>query len=99
MASKAADVIGTQPLLPQPWVVSEVTRETDDVVTLTIQPGEGVGPMAFKPGQFNMLYAFGTGEVPISISGDPTQDAHGWSIPCAQSASSLAHCVRSGLGT
>ncbi|RPJ00737.1 MAG: Ni/Fe hydrogenase subunit gamma, partial [Chloroflexi bacterium] len=28
----------------------------------------------FAPGQFNMLYAFGVGEVPISISGDP-QDA------------------------
>jgi NAD(P)H-flavin reductase len=27
--------------------------------------------MGFKPGQFNMLYAFGVGEVPISISGDP----------------------------
>ena len=75
MASKAADVSGTQPLLPQPWVVSGATRETGDVVTLTIQPGEGVGPMAFKPGQFNMLYAFGTGEAPISISGDPRQDA------------------------
>lgn len=75
MASKAADVTGAQPLLPQAWIVSEATRETADVVTLTIQPGEGVGPMAFKPGQFNMLYAFGTGEVPISISGDPAQDA------------------------
>jgi hypothetical protein len=28
-------------------------------------------PMTFAPGQFNMLYAFGVGEVPISISGDP----------------------------
>jgi NAD(P)H-flavin reductase len=27
----------------------------------------------FAPGQFNMLYAFGAGEVPISISGDPAQ--------------------------
>ena len=26
---------------------------------------------AFAPGQFNMLYVFGAGEVPISISGDP----------------------------
>ncbi len=26
---------------------------------------------AFLPGQFNMLYVFGVGEVPISISGDP----------------------------
>ncbi len=29
------------------------------------------GPLSFLAGQFNMLYAFGTGEVAISISGDP----------------------------
>ena len=27
----------------------------------------------FLPGQFNMLYLFGFGEVPISISGDPLE--------------------------
>jgi NAD(P)H-flavin reductase len=30
-------------------------------------------PFAFGPGQFNMLYAFGLGEVAISISGDPAE--------------------------
>jgi NAD(P)H-flavin reductase len=30
-------------------------------------------PDGFRPGQFNMLYLFGIGEVPISISGDPAQ--------------------------
>jgi len=29
--------------------------------------------MSYTAGQFNMLYAFGVGEVPISISGDPTR--------------------------
>ena len=29
--------------------------------------------MSFAPGQFNMLYAFGVGEVAISISGDPAR--------------------------
>jgi NAD(P)H-flavin reductase len=29
------------------------------------------GTFNFAPGQFNMLYTFGHGEVPISISGDP----------------------------
>jgi NAD(P)H-flavin reductase len=32
-------------------------------------------PFAFAPGQFNMLYVFGLGEVAISISGDPTEQA------------------------
>ena len=45
-------------------------RETHDTFTLEIEP-EGGRPFAFRPGQFNMLYVFGTGEVPISISGDP----------------------------
>lgn len=72
MESKAVEVTATEPLLPQPWIVSRVTRETSDVVTLVLQPGEGAAPVVFKPGQFNMLYAFGVGEVPISISGDPS---------------------------
>ncbi len=46
--------------------------ETDDVVTFEI-PLDKNAPLftPFKPGQFNMLYAYGVGEVPISISGDP----------------------------
>jgi len=45
------------------------TRETDDTWTLVLEPPRG--SFAFEPGQFTMLYAFGAGEVPISISGDP----------------------------
>ena len=44
------------------------TRETADTVTLALQPLDGPPP-ASRPGQFNMLYAFGVGEVPVSISG------------------------------
>jgi len=44
------------------------TRETSDTWTLELDPlGEAVRPRA---GQFDMLYAFGVGEVPISTSGD-----------------------------
>lgn len=59
-----------RPLVPRQAAVLDVERETPDVVTLTLEapPGEG---RAFVPGQFNMLYAFGLGEVAISISGDP----------------------------
>jgi NAD(P)H-flavin reductase len=58
-----------EPMLPQPWTVTEVLRETADVVTLSIAPGRGAQAMHYQPGQFNMLYVFGVGEVPISISG------------------------------
>ncbi|MDA8248686.1 MAG: FAD/NAD(P)-binding protein [Rhodospirillales bacterium] len=57
-------------MLPVPWRVSAVRQEIADVVTLDLVPLAGAPP-AFAPGQFNMLYAFGIGEVPISLSGDP----------------------------
>jgi NAD(P)H-flavin reductase len=58
-------------MLPQPFVVQRTFRETDDTFTLELAADRGVAPLAFAPGQFNMLYVFGVGEVPISISGDP----------------------------
>lgn len=57
-----------QPMLPRPFRVLKRRRETSDTFTLTLAPPE---PFSYLPGQFNMLYAFGVGEVPISISGDP----------------------------
>ena len=58
------------PMRPVPFVVERTQRETADTFTLELVPREGNG-LAFGPGQFNMLYVFGIGEVPISISGDP----------------------------
>jgi NAD(P)H-flavin reductase len=43
-------------------------RETADTVTFHLSPPDGA-PFVFAPGQFNMLYLFGIGEVAISISG------------------------------
>jgi len=57
-------------LWPRPYRVVRTARETHDVVTLALEPMTGA-PASFGPGQFNMLYVFGVGEVPISISGDP----------------------------
>jgi NAD(P)H-flavin reductase len=54
---------------PAPFRVERATRESPDVVTLELRPPGG--PFAFRPGQFTMVYAFGVGEVPLSISGDP----------------------------
>ena len=55
--------------LPASMRVISAVPETDDTWTLVLDPGED--GMEFEPGQFTMLYAFGAGEVPISISGDP----------------------------
>jgi NAD(P)H-flavin reductase len=59
------------PLLPDVCRIRRVVRETHDTFTLEIDaPPRG---LTFRPGQFNMLYVFGTGEVPISASGDPAK--------------------------
>jgi hypothetical protein len=55
---------------PRPFSVDAFSRETHDTWTLRLEPLEGPR-LEVLPGQFNMLYAFGVGEVPISVSGDP----------------------------
>jgi NAD(P)H-flavin reductase len=60
------------PMRPRPLVVRQTVRETADTFTLALDTGRD-GASAFAPGQFNMLYVFGVGEVPISISGDPAR--------------------------
>jgi NAD(P)H-flavin reductase len=71
------------PWLPRPFRVRRRVRETADTVSFFISPETESAPCAFSPGQFSMLYAFGAGEAPISISGDP--DAPG----------TLMHTIRS----
>lgn len=62
-----------EPMLPALSVVQKVKRETADTFTLELTPPAGAADFSFAPGQFNMLYAFGVGESPISISGDPAR--------------------------
>lgn len=58
----------TETMTPLPYRVTGRRIEAADTVTLALAPvGERIGP--WTPGQFTMLYAFGVGEVPISISG------------------------------
>jgi NAD(P)H-flavin reductase len=59
------------PMRPAAFRIDKVWRETSDTFTLELTPADGSGAFPFFPGQFNMLYAFGAGEAPISISGDP----------------------------
>ena len=60
------------PMVPEPFrVAARAARDTHDTWTLELEPATARAAPASRPGQFNMLYAFGVGEVPISISGDP----------------------------
>jgi NAD(P)H-flavin reductase len=63
----------SDPMLPSPLCLQRVRKETHDTFTLELEPANGAGEFSFAAGQFNMLYALGVGEVPISISGDPAK--------------------------
>jgi NAD(P)H-flavin reductase len=61
------------PLVPAITRIARVRRDLADVFTIHLDVSARPGGFAFAPGQFNMLYAFGAGEVAISISGDPAR--------------------------
>jgi NAD(P)H-flavin reductase len=66
-----ATAVTSDPMLTQPYLVREVSKETPDTFTLKLSPEEGSNGSSFQPGQFSMLWVFGVGELPISISGNP----------------------------
>jgi len=67
----AAAAVAGDPMLPEPYIIQRMRQETDDTFTLEIIPEHAAREFHFRPGQFNMVYVFGVGEVPISISSDP----------------------------
>src|SRR5689334_1510194 len=67
MAMALAAESPLRPMAPRPFRVARRGRETADTWTLELEPVAGP-PLAVAPGQFTMLYAFGIGEVPISVS-------------------------------
>lgn len=70
------------PLTPRIAYLRSRRKDTHDVWTFALEE-ETRTAEPFKPGQFNMLTVFGVGEVPISLSGDPSK------------AERLVHTVRS----
>lgn len=64
----------TDPMVPAVWELSSIRNETHDTFTFELRraaPSADTPPS--RPGQFNMLYLFGMGEVPISVSGDTSR--------------------------
>ncbi len=59
------------PFIPTLYVIDRIKRETHDTFTLKLLPQDIKSKIRFSPGQFNMMYIYGIGEVPISITGDP----------------------------
>jgi NAD(P)H-flavin reductase len=71
-----APAAAVNPMLPWPWKVARSKKETADTWTLELERAGRGSPLPFVPGQFNMLYVHGIGEVPISISGNPADPSH-----------------------
>ncbi len=87
------------PMLPRPFVVRQVVKETPDTFTLTLEHAKEGKPhdVSFQPGQFSMLWVFGVGELPISISGDPAE--HGRLAYTVRSVGQATHALVSrGVG-
>lgn len=59
-------------MAPVAYRVLSTVTETSDSVTLCLEP-TAAGIRTPLPGEFNMLYAFGVGEIAISVSGDPSR--------------------------
>lgn len=62
-------------MVPRLFEIRDLEWETGDgsVFTWTLAARDSQ-PFTFRPGQFNMLYTYGVGEVAISISGDSESD-------------------------
>jgi len=80
------------PMIPVVYQVERVRRETHDTFTLDLNPSNGTGMHSFAPGQFNMLYVFGVGEVPISISSDARE------CPALQHTTRMVGAVTKAMG-
>jgi anaerobic sulfite reductase subunit B len=61
-------------MTPRPFRVTERRQETADTWTLALEAADGGPAITFEPGQFNMLYSFGIGEIPVSISSGASEE-------------------------
>ncbi|HEY1933988.1 MAG TPA: FAD/NAD(P)-binding protein [Acetobacteraceae bacterium] len=65
-----AALAAADPMVPRIVRVRKRTRDLPGHATLELVPADGAPLPRYRPGQFTMLYAFGVGEIPVSISGD-----------------------------
>ncbi len=68
---KTKNQLPAHPYHPLPFIIKEIKEETPCCHTLVVEPKDQQVSASFEAGQFYMLYVFGHGEVPISVSGNP----------------------------
>ena len=68
-------IVKSDPMVPFLMKIRKTSWETNDIFSLVLEhDGDNKKTFSFKPGQFNMVYAFGQGEAAISISSDSSKD-------------------------
>ena len=67
----------SNPYQPHEAIIIDRIQEATGLFTLRLKFTDSKiqDDYEFEPGQFNMLYLYGVGEIPISIVSDP-QDSH-----------------------
>lgn len=84
-------------MFPAQFCIQRFQRETHDTITIELKPINGNGEFLFAAGQFNMLYVFGVGEVPISISGNPAEpDTIKHTTRCVGAVTKAIHKLKRG---
>ncbi len=80
---------------PLPYRVAAARAETADTASVELLPAGPALP-GFRPGQFAMVYAFGVGEVPLSVSaiGDDGRLTH--TVRAVGAVSAALHRLRPG---
>lgn len=74
MDNNKSGLMKLDPMTPEAVKVKKIFWETEDVFTIElVYDSDEKREFRFKPGQFNMLYAFGVGESAISISSDSSK--------------------------
>ena len=86
MTATAAAQAHADPMLPRPFRVIGSRLDTDDTVTLSLEPLDG-DPLEFEAGQFTMLHAFGVGRC-RSRSAATRRGQARWCTPSEMSATS-----------
>lgn len=82
-------------MLPSQHLIKSNLQLTSDVFELVLALPEEETP-SFTPGQFSMLYVFGVGEIPISISGDPgVADSLVYTIRSVGTVTNALRCLNS----
>lgn len=99
MSVAAASIPSAHPWLAHEVRIERITSEVDGVATYHLAfTDESVAAVyGFAPGQFNMLYLPSVGEVPISLSADPTSTSS-WAHTIRVAGNTTRMLARMGLG-